>query len=333
MHINSTWIKCDNGILINLKWLLQWRLMTGLNLSSKYIDREIELSTGNMKWDDGSEHDILDTSNNTVINIELAGAKYSIMSVHESHLNVYMLGADSSSYMKIETDFDAQVNKINRRLQLIGDNKCMGTNGTYIFSREHCDKVRDVHQLENNALVYQRHDVAVPRNWRLNVDHSDFISLNDIFYIDEITLESTIGDKQLAYISGGSNIVHVGRNIAIEEAAGINLSLPCNIKRTDRCMIDLNRCKNLRNIDLSGMEYIDQLFINDDVETSKHQIHVIDFKDSKPILNKGGASILFDVSRCNVLVKSSDRDTFEILQNSVKNGISRDRVLVDYTGE
>ena len=332
MHIDNTWIRCDNGILINLKWLLQWRLMTGLNLSPKYIDKEIEISKGNMKWDDGSEHSILDISNDTVSTIELAGAKYCITS-NKNGLHVYIVNSDSSSDIKIETDLDDKVSKINRRLQLIGDNKCMGTNGTYIFSREHCDKVRDVHQLENNALVYQRHDVAVPRNWRLNVDHSDFVSLNDIFYIDEITLESTIGDKHLAYISGESNIVHVGRNITIEEAAGINLSLPCNIKRTDRCMIDLNRCKDMRRIDLSCMEYIDQLFIRDDIETRKHQIHVIDFKDSKPILNKGAASILFDVSMCNVLVTSSDRDTFEILQNSVKNGISRDRVLVDYTGE
>lgn len=333
MHINNTWIRCENGVLINLKWALQWRLMTGLNLSPKYIDREIELSTGNMKWDDGSEHSILDVSNYTTKIIELAGAKYSIVSTDKNRLNAYRTSLDNYSDIKIDTDFDDKINKINRRLQLIGESKCMGTNGTYMFSREHCDRVRDVHQLENNTLVYQRNDTAIPNNWKLNVDNSDFVSLNSVYYIDEITLETTKEDKHLAYISGESNIVHVGSNITIEEAAGINLSLPCNIKRIDRCMIDLNRCKYMRRIDLSGLEYIDQLFIKDDIDSSKHQLHVIDFKDSKPILNKGGASILFDVSMCKVLVTSRDRDTFEILKRSVETGISRDRVTVDYTGE
>ena len=333
MHINNTWIKCENGILINLKWMLQWRLMTGLNLSPKYIDREIELSKGNMKWDDGSEHSVLDTSNYTARTIELAGAKYSIVSTDENRLDVYRTSFDNYSDIKIETDFDDKINKINRRLQLIGESKCMGTNGTYIFSREHCDRVRDVHQLENNALVCQRNDTNIPNNWRLNVDNSDFVSLNSVYYIDEITLESTKEDKHLAYISGESNIINIGSNITIEEAAGINLSLPCNIKRIDRCMIDLNRYTSMRHIDLSDLEYIDQLLIKDDIESSKHQIHVIDFKDSKPILNKDSASILFDVSVCKVLVTSRDRDTFEILKRSVETGISRDRVTVDYTGE
>lgn len=333
MHINNTWVKCENGILINLKWLLHWRLMTGLNLSSKYIDREIELSKGNMKWDDGSEHSILDISNSNVRIIELTGAKYSIVNTDENKLNVYRTSLDNDSDIKIDTDFDDKINKINRRLQLIGESKCMGTNGTYIFSREYCDRVKDVHQLENNALVCQRNDNNIPNNWRLNVDNSDFVSLSSVYYIDEIKLESTVKNKHLAYISGEGNIINIGSNITIEEAAGISLSLPCNIKRIDRCMIDLNRCNSMRCIDLSGIEYIDQLFIKDDIESSKRQIHVIDFKDSKPILNKDKASILFDVSICKVLVTSSDRDTFEILKRAVETGISRANVTVDYTGE
>lgn len=347
MKVEYTWLHIKDGesgkkLVVNLKWLLAWRMITGLNISDRYVDREIELSNGNLKWVDKD--------------FECVGIRASIVfKFNDIHYIVYndkfnikadlvLLDRDeifeNKHVIKIETDYDEKVQKLNKRLSLLGsDNAYKITNGTNIINIDQHSKINNYDDLVNNTLFMYEDDIRLNKDLYLCVDDCDFVNLGGIQF-DDIDLYSN-KEKYLQYLNGymtehDDNFFNIDGNISMEEAHQVALvgeRYKIRAKRIRYCFIKLAEVPDY--IDLSYLDSIDSFTITDEDGLMAFEVQkVIDFKD-KFIIFKNMQALQFYVFRSKLTIRSSNIETYNILDKMMDRMTSsrKQNVKLEFTGK
>lgn len=331
MKVESTWLNIKDGgsgkkLVVNLKWLLAWRSITGLNISDKYVDREIELSNGNLKWVDKDFECI-------GIHVRIAfkfNSIYYIVYNDKFHIKVELslLEADviykNYHVIEIETDFDEKVQKLNKRLSLLGsDNAYKVTNGTNIININQHSRIHNYDDLVDNTIFTYEDGVNIQKDLYLDVSDCDFVDFCGVQY-EDIELCSN-KEKYLQYINGYSTMFGNGgmlieKTIHAEEASQVCLCRNgmgiFDAKRVRKCYIDLAAYGNY--IDLSGIDFIDTLEISDEnCDYDAYSEKQIDFGD-KFILFSGPNPLEFNLyNEANIKITSSNKETYDTIKKIV----------------
>lgn len=324
MKVESTWLNIKDGesgkkLVVNLKWLLAWRSVTGLNISDKYVDREIELSNGNLKWVD---KDFECVGISTTVNFKFNGACYT---VYNDKFNIRVdltLHNEFTDGIEIETDFDEKVQKLNKRLSLLGsDGTYRITNGTNIINVDEHSKIHNYDDIVSNTLFVYDDDIRLNKDLYLCADDCDFVNLGGIQF-DDIDLYSN-KEKYLQYLNGymtehDDNFFHIDGNISMEEAHQVALvgeRYKIRAKRIRYCFIKLAEVPDY--IDLSYLDFIDSLNITDENGLMAFEVQkVIDFKD-KFIIFKNMQALQFYAFRSKLTIRSSNVETYNTLKKMI----------------
>lgn len=349
MKVEYTWLHIKDGesgkkLVVNLKWLLAWRLVTGLNISDRYVDREIELSNGNLKWVDKD--------------FECVGIRASIVfKFNDIHYIVYndkfnikadlvLLDRDeifeNEHVIKIETDYDEKVQKLNKRLSLLGsDNAYKITNGTNIINIDQHSKINNYDDLVNNTLFMYEDGINIQKDLYLDVSDCDFVDFGGVQY-EDIELCSN-KEKYVQYINGYSTMFGNGgmlieKTIHAEEASQLCLCRNgmgiLDAKRVRKCYIDLAAYDDY--IDLSGIDFIDTLQISDEnCDYDAYSEKQIDFGD-KFIVFSGANPLELDLyNEANIRITSSNKKTYDTIKKIV-NRVEKSRkrhLTLEFTGK
>lgn len=366
MKVESTWLNIKDGesgkkLVVNLKWLLAWRSITGLCIKDEYINREIELSNGNLKWVD-KDFECLDIHkpiimfmfnrlrcvvHNDKFNIEvitdLSDCGESMHETEEDQSDdIEKIRIEENiAKIKLETDLDAKVQKLNKRLSLLGSNNTYKTtNGTSIITMDESSKIDNYDDIVGNTLFTYEMDINVKKDLDLNVDNCDFVNLGGLKY-DDIALNSNKG-KHLQYINGYVNehddsSLEIGSNISMEEAAMLNIwqiNHMIDVKRVNECFLDLVFTPDY--MDLSQLDYVDHLTITDeDGFMMDDKTKIIDFKD-KFIIFKGAKYLKFYLLNLDkLIIRSSNKETYYAIGRIVDrlNSPEKRIVKLEFTGE
>ena len=349
MKVEYTWLHIKDGesgkkLVVNLKWLLAWRLTTGLNISDRYVDREIELSNGNLKWVDKD--------------FECVGIRASIVfKFNDIHYIVYndkfnikadlvLLDRDeifeNEHVIKIETDYDEKVQKLNKRLSLLGsDNAYKITNGTNIINIDQHSKINNYDDLVNNTIFMYEDGINIQKDLYLDVSDCDFIDFGGVQY-EDIELCSN-KEKYVQYINGYSTMFGNGgmlieKTIHAEEVSQLCLCRNgmgiLDAKRVRKCYIDLAAYDDY--IDLSGIDFIDTLQISDEnCDYDAYSEKQIDFGD-KFIIFSGANPLELDLyNEANIRITSSNKKTYDTIKKIV-NRVEKSRkrhLTLEFTGK
>lgn len=349
MKVEYTWLHIKDGesgkkLVVNLKWLLAWRMTTGLNISDRYVDREIELSNGNLKWVDKD--------------FECVGIRASIVfKFNDIHYIVYndkfnikadlvLLDRDeifeNEHVIKIETDYDEKVQKLNKRLSLLGsDNAYKITNGTNIINIDQHSKINNYDDLVNNTLFMYEDGINIQKDLYLDVSDCDFVDFGGVQY-EDIELCSN-KEKYVQYINGYSTMFGNGgmlieKTIHAEEASQLCLCRNgmgiLDAKRVRKCYIDLAAYDDY--IDLSGIDFIDTLQISDEnCDYDAYSEKQIDFGD-KFIIFSGANPLELDLyNEANIRITSSNKKTYDTIKKIV-NRVEKSRkrhLTLEFTGK
>ena len=349
MKVEYTWLHIKDGesgkkLVVNLKWLLAWRMITGLNISDRYVDREIELSNGNLKWVDKD--------------FECVGIRARIVfKFNDIHYIVYndkfnikadlvLLDRDdifeNEHVIKIETDYDEKVQKLNKRLSLLGsDNAYKITNGTNIINIDQHSKINNYDDLVNNTLFMYEDGINIQKDLYLDVSDCDFVDFGGVQY-EDIELCSN-KEKYVQYINGYSTMFGNGgmlieKTIHAEEASQLCLCRNgmgiLDAKRVRKCYIDLAAYDDY--IDLSGIDFIDTLQISDEnCDYDAYSEKQIDFGD-KFIIFSGANPLELDLyNEANIRITSSNKKTYDTIKKIV-NRVEKSRkrhLTLEFTGK
>ena len=349
MKVEYTWLHIKDGesgkkLVVNLKWLLAWRMITGLNISDRYVDREIELSNGNLKWVDKD--------------FECVGIRARIVfKFNDIHYIVYndkfnikadlvLLDRDdifeNEHVIKIETDYDEKVQKLNKRLSLLGsDNAYKITNGTNIINVDEHSKIQNYDDIVNNTLFMYEDGINIQKDLYLDVSDCDFVDFGGVQY-EDIELCSN-KEKYVQYINGYSTMFGNGgmlieKTIHAEEASQLCLCRNgigiLDAKRVRKCYIDLAAYDDY--IDLSGIDFIDTLQISDEnCDYDAYSEKQIDFGD-KFIIFSGANPLELDLyNEANIRITSSNKKTYDTIKKIV-NRVEKSRkrhLTLEFTGK
>lgn len=342
MKVEYTWLHIKDGesgkkLVVNLKWLLAWRMTTGLLISDKYTDREIELSNGNLKWVD---KDFECVGISTAVNFKFNGACYT---VYNDKFNIRVdltLHNEFTDGIEIETDFDEKVQKLNKRLSLLGsDGTYRITNGTNIINVDEHSKIHNYDDIVSNTLFVYDDDIRLNKDLYLCADDCDFVNLGGIQF-DDIDLYSN-KEKYLQYINGymtehDDNFFNIDGNISMEEAHQVALvgeRYKIRAKRIRYCFIRLAEVPDYT--DLSYLDSIDSLTITDEGGLMAFGVQkVIDFKD-KFIIFKNMQALQFYVFRSKLTIRSSNVETYNTLERMIDRLASsiKQNVKLEFTGK
>lgn len=140
MNIKDTWllIRSDKNILVNLYWFIKCR-SCGLCIKHTLIEHEIALSDGNMKLinDTAGIESLIDiTERNAIYRLNFTGGNVLLISHDKKDIN-----ANSTAVSRfipcidynIETDLDSEVERLNKRLKLIGSDVVKTTDGVEVL--------------------------------------------------------------------------------------------------------------------------------------------------------------------------------------------------------
>lgn len=274
MHIKDTWLltgeRADEYQLVNLQWFLGYR-KTGLRLTGI----EARLSNGNMLWTseiekyyhiDVTEGAILKIVDHYIfVDIQIHGGRQLIV-------EEVKVSDDKNRAIEIETDLDLQVEKMNKRLSLVGDTeKCICTDGITIYNL--------LNKIENNATIRTNTVLNNVKINKISVDTTD-IDFADLELMTCEQIEFT-GNGHLRWLKCINKVIEsyrviVNGSIEIDDAYGIDLFewRKCKIHRLHKCTLFGSMDKV---IDLSEVDYIDNFGITIKVGSIDNKI-VLDFK-------------------------------------------------------
>lgn len=329
MNINNTWIRC-NDIFVNLKWFMSHRFTNGISLKSEHINREIELSDGNIRLNYvGLDIIVVDDEHEAVVQFE-GEIEYILFYNGERLYTVVNSGAISDGLdciTKVETDFDSSINRHNKRMSLIGDSSRQCTDGVSIINYTMGRHIRFIKSLYLNCDTIFRFDTFIQNNMNLSIGDCSFVSLRNVsILVKDAYLSTDKKEINLRYVYGipfstiyGESLL-VNDNIKAEECKYIRMHTP-NFKRIAHSTLELDKDKYL---DLSNIEYIQCLYV---VGDNKDETYTLDFKDKYIIFMDD--AVIFDGCKCHVILRTSNKDTYKVLKNCANSS----NIKLEFTGE
>lgn len=264
------------------------RFLNGISLRGEHLQRELELSNGNMKieCEPNTELDIIDLNEENEIAVLFAGDLEYIIKYNDGGVYIGNDGNvtdDITDMVKIETDFDSTVNRFNKRMGLIGDSSSQCTNGVGIINYTLGRQIRFLKSLNLKCDTIFRYNTFVKDDRNISVDDCSFVSLRNVSaLVKGVYLSTNQKEINLRYIFGLPDIgecLLVDDNIKAEECRYIRMHAP-NFKRIDHSILELDKNKYL---DFSNVEYIQGLYLYV-VGDNTNETYILDFKDKNVMI-------------------------------------------------
>lgn len=262
MNIKDVWVtlrvKENKSLKANLYWLMAWR-WDGVYICDGLVDREIELSNGNMYWSDTQEK-----LEKYKFCLENDIAYEVIINEKIAHINGY---GKSDGFDVLASDNVTEANKRNKRLNLIGSRERYKSDGIEMIKYIEYKPIykRSLIDTNDKHLDTCEADVEVGKKVTVNVTDYHTLSLTDYDYL-RVDIKALDGKKKHLRLLEANDSgmldtdtgIHIeSENITVEWSKYLGLS-NYNLKslrRLNSCVIFGSEDNN--RYDFSNIDYID----------------------------------------------------------------------------
>lgn len=329
MYIKDTWLlvrytRDKKKVLVNLYWLLKERYYM-IVISDIYLNKEIELSNGNIIISDGVGLNIIDCTKRYTTRLKFIGIDAMISENVCYFTWRYATPKNTDSGISISTDLDSEVDKINNRMSLIGADTTVCTDGIQILKRASTVKNKD--SIEQNTIYTDTCEVK--EDIKCKVTDGGFVNIN-LIKCCTCKLEAD-GPVNLRFIDGSSYIeVTADDKIYCDSLfrAMITQDIITRTKRIiDCCYEDDNTEEHSIYLDFSNLDLVDRFRLHD--KYNKIRSITLDFKGKYVIMEQFAIKFICREDM-NITIKYSNREmqrVLEILFGEQKN------CKIIYTGE
>ena len=313
--MEDEWILIRDDLKMNVKWFLEHRCL-GMSIKPELINKEIALSNGNIRrvvpravsgvaTDDNGQllRRYLYTFKNG-ISVEITPVSGELKGIYRY--------TDRKSYT--ETNFDAEIDKLNRRMSLVGSDRQFCTDGISLVQVIDIDDLKKEDVSSGNVVVIRKpssiRDTCVVKECiDINVDKLDFLNLKNY----EFKGVRLTGNKHLRYIE-----VNPTDSYMLDMDDGVTCEMVHNANLTAS---DMNKIKRIYNcgthesfVDLSNIDYISEMGLMLDENTgSETHIH---FGDKFVIMS---ANSIFRIEEKDLRITYSNPDMTDIIRRFAKN--------------
>lgn len=334
MNIKDVWvtlrIKGNKSLLANLYWLIAWR-MHGVYICDDLVDREIELSNGNMYWEATNE---ATAGKHIVYKFCLEdGMQYGVC-VTEDIAYINFTGTPNKLVNVLESDSVTEALKRNKRLKLVGSEEYYKSDGVEMikFIGRRPNYHKDTIATNDRYIEASESEVEVAGNLTVNVTDFYTLSLVDYDYI-EVYITALGKKKHLRLLEANdSNTslilagIDINRDITVEWGSCIGLSNN-NLKSLRR----LNNCviygrEDYDTYDFSNIDYINP-YVGVNIDAPGESL-VLDFGNKFICMSDKSIKS----QNTNVLIVYSNPKMTGVLKELEKNN-EDGTIKVKYQGE
>lgn len=251
--MQEEWILIRADLEMNVKWFIKYRFM-GLSMRPELINKEIALSNGNIRRVEVDEERPLFGRH-----VYLFKNKLSVVIDHVADEIKGMIGYYTESAVLTKTSLDDEIDKLNKRLSLVGSKRQFSTDGVSLVQLINTDELTlkdasTVNICTKMTPFVNKSICSINECVDINVDKLDFLNVRRYKFKG---LHFT-GHKHLRYLVANARIelynydITMGDGVTFEMAESVNI-LPGNMTKIKR----LYNCATKENfIDLSNVDYI-----------------------------------------------------------------------------
>lgn len=254
--MEEEWILIRDDLEMNAKWFIEYRFM-GLSMRPELINKEIALSNGNIRKivprvaTDGKGQLL-----KRHVYVFKPGISVAITPVGDELKGIYSY-TNKKTYT--ESSLDTEIDKLNRRMRLIGSDRQFSTDGVSLVQIIDIDELKKEDASSRNIKIKRksssiRDTCMIKECVDINVDRLDFLNIRSY----EFKGVRLIGNKHLRYIEVNpidSYKLNMGEGVTCEMIQNANLTASDmnKIKRIYNCSISENF------VDLSNIDYISSM--------------------------------------------------------------------------
>lgn len=310
--MEDEWILIRDDLKMNVKWFLEHRCL-GMSIKPELINKEIALSNGNIRrvvpravTDDRGQ--LLKRH----VYVFKPGISVAITPVGDELKGIYSY-TNKKTYT--ENSLDTEIDKLNRRMSLIGSDRQFSTDGVSLVQIIDIDELKKEDASSRNIMIKRKPSsirdacVVVKECIDINVDKLDFLNLKNY----EFKGVRLTGNKHLRYIE-----VNPTDSYKLNMSEGVTCEMVHNANLTAS---DMNKIKRIYNcsisenfVDLSNIDYISSMGLMLDENTgSETHIH---FGDKFVIMSTNS---IFRIEEKDLRITYSNPDMTDIIRRFAKN--------------
>lgn len=323
--MEDEWILIRDDLEMNVKWFIEHRCL-GMSIRPELINKEMDLSNGNIRKivprvaTDGKGQLM-----KRHVYVFKPGISVAITPVGDELKGIYSY-TNKKTYT--ESSLDTEIDKLNRRMSLIGSDRQFSTDGVSLVQIIDIDDLKKEDASSRNIMIKRkpssiRDTCMIKECVDINVDRLDFLNIIS----HEFKGVRLTGNKHLRYIKVNpidSYKLNMDEGVTCEMIQNANLKASDmnKIKRIYNCSISENF------VDLSNIDYISSMGLMLDENTgSETHIH---FGDKFVIMSTNS---IFRIEEKDLRITYSNPDMSDIIRRFAKkeNGVIG-KVNVVYDG-